>query len=85
MGEVIRFVPKSERERLRLIREARANYDSIFPPAAPVSEAPAVHAIGGADVYRSDGLCRDQHHRRALQSFCSGKLPRADRDHIRLR
>jgi hypothetical protein len=33
MGEVIRFVPKSERERARLIREARAIYDSIFPPA----------------------------------------------------
>jgi hypothetical protein len=33
MGEVIRFVPKSERERDRLIREARAIYDSVFPPA----------------------------------------------------
>jgi hypothetical protein len=37
MGEVIRFVPKSERERARLIREARAIYHSIFPPADPVS------------------------------------------------
>jgi hypothetical protein len=36
MGEVIRFVPKSERERDRLIREARAIYDSIFPPVDPV-------------------------------------------------
>jgi hypothetical protein len=32
MGEVIRFVSKAERERSRLIREARAHYDSIFPP-----------------------------------------------------
>ena len=32
MGEVIRFVPKAELERARLIREARAIYDSIFPP-----------------------------------------------------
>ena len=31
MGEVIRFVPKSELERARLIREARAIYESIFP------------------------------------------------------
>jgi hypothetical protein len=31
MGEVIRFVSKSERERIRLIREARAIYDSVFP------------------------------------------------------
>ena len=38
MGEVIRFVPKSERERARLIREARAIYDSIFPPTDAVGE-----------------------------------------------
>src|SRR5215470_1839238 len=38
MGEVIRFISKSERERARLIREARATYDSIFPPLDPVSE-----------------------------------------------
>jgi hypothetical protein len=38
MGEIIRFIPKSEHERARLIREARAIYDSIFPPALPASE-----------------------------------------------
>jgi hypothetical protein len=43
MGEVIRFIPKSERERTRLIREARAIYDSIFPPADPVSEQQDSH------------------------------------------
>jgi hypothetical protein len=37
MGEVIRFVSKSERERARLIRVARAMYDSIFPPVDPIS------------------------------------------------
>ncbi|MDE2376956.1 hypothetical protein [Bradyrhizobium sp.] len=36
MGEVVRFISKSDRERDRLIREARAIYDSIFPPADPV-------------------------------------------------
>jgi hypothetical protein len=60
MGEIIRFVPKSERERARLIREARATYDSIFPPADPVSEkqnkAPVSHTVGGANVHRSDGI-----------------------------
>ena len=35
MGEIVRFVPRSELERARLIREARAIYDSIFPPAIP--------------------------------------------------
>ena len=35
MSEIVRFVPKSELERARLIAEARAIYDSIFPPAAP--------------------------------------------------
>jgi hypothetical protein len=31
MGEVVRFIPKSELERGRLIQEARAIYESIFP------------------------------------------------------
>jgi hypothetical protein len=34
VSEIVRFVPKSELERARLIREARAIYDSIFPSAA---------------------------------------------------
>jgi hypothetical protein len=38
MGKVIRFIPNSERERVGLIREARAIYDSVFPPADPVGE-----------------------------------------------
>ena len=60
MGEVIRFVPKSERERARLIREARATYDSIFPSADPVSEqqdkALASYKVSGAKAHRSDGV-----------------------------
>ena len=54
MGEVVRFVSKSERERIRLIREARAMYESVFPSVAPISEqgdrGPAVHAISGGDL-----------------------------------
>ena len=38
MGEIVPLLSKSERERIRLIREARAIYDSVFPPADPVSE-----------------------------------------------
>ncbi len=38
MGEVIRFIPKPELERVRLVREARAIYDSIFPAADSISE-----------------------------------------------
>ena len=38
MGEIVRFIPKSELERARLIREARAIYDSIFPPTVPATE-----------------------------------------------
>jgi len=38
MAEIIQFVSKAERERARLIREARARYDSIFPPNDSVSE-----------------------------------------------
>lgn len=68
MGEVIQFIPrserekssreKSERERARLIREARAIYDSIFP-ADPVGEqqdrGPVRHSVSGADANRRDG------------------------------
>jgi hypothetical protein len=60
MGKVIRFIPRSEYERVRLIREARAIYDSIFPPADPVSEqqhrAPVSHSVSGAHAYRCDGV-----------------------------
>jgi hypothetical protein len=59
MGEVIQFVSKSERERIRLIREARAMYDSVFPPADPLGgprdNAPATPAAGGANARRGDG------------------------------
>jgi hypothetical protein len=59
MGEVVRFVRKSERERARLIREARAIYDSIFPPADPVNEqqdnARVSDTVSGANAHRSDG------------------------------
>ena len=58
MGEVIRFVSKSERERARLIREARATFDNIFPPADPVGEqldkAPISQMVGGVNAHRSD-------------------------------
>ena len=40
MGEIVGFVSRSERERIRLIREARAIYDSIFPPSAALGERP---------------------------------------------
>jgi hypothetical protein len=59
MGEVIRFIPKSERERARLIREAGAIYDSIFPAADLESEqadkAPVGHTVKGANAHRNDG------------------------------
>ena len=58
MGEVIRFVPKSERERARLIREARAIYDSVFPPSDSVREqrdkASTSQIRIGADVHRGE-------------------------------
>lgn len=38
MGEVIRFIPKSELERARLVREARAIYEDIFPSVDTTGE-----------------------------------------------
>jgi hypothetical protein len=59
MGEVVQFLPKGERERIRLIREARAIYDSVFPSAAPIivrsDEARAVQATRGGDAYAYPG------------------------------
>jgi hypothetical protein len=59
MGEVLRFVAKSERDRARLILEARAIYDSIFPPADPVrmqqNNGPVSQTVGGANAHRSHG------------------------------
>ena len=56
MGEVIRFIPKAERERLRLIREARAIYDSVFPPANSVNEqrdnTPIVLSVNGTWIHQ---------------------------------
>jgi hypothetical protein len=37
MGEVVQFIPKRDLERVRLIREARAIYERIFPPEDPAS------------------------------------------------
>ena len=55
MGELVRFVSKSERERERLIREARAIYDSVFPSSGSVDarrdEASARLKRIGANVH----------------------------------
>ena len=71
MGQIIQFVSKSERERIRLIQEARAIYDSIFPstirPASSRAEPVRARTTGATS--------RDQDHCRALQSCLTGELP----------
>ena len=66
MGELVRFVPKAERERARLIQEARAIYDSVFPPCDPVREhrnkASVSHGRIGAGVHRGEGAYHDRDH-----------------------
>ena len=56
---IVQFVTKSASERARLVREARAKYDGIFPPADPAGEqqdkAPISHAVSGANAHRSGG------------------------------
>jgi hypothetical protein len=88
MGEVIRFIAKSERERARLIREARAIYDSIFSPSNAVSEqpdtAPAGHAVSGAMPSQRRGSLMIK----IIAVLCISplrQLPRADRHHLGLR
>lgn len=59
--EVIRFVSRSERERARLIQEARAIYDRIFPPVDPLCP-PQDEELGGhpttgtANFIRGEGI-----------------------------
>jgi hypothetical protein len=53
MGEVVRFISKSERERARLIREARANYERIFP-STDAGSAQAGPAEGSGSEVSSD-------------------------------
>jgi hypothetical protein len=57
MGEVVGFIPNAERERRRLIRQARALYESIFP-SAPTGEqlgnASASDVLSGGNAHCSD-------------------------------
>ena len=58
MGEVVRFVSKAERERLRLIREARATYDSVFPSSQSINaqrdKTTKAQTVNGPDVRHGD-------------------------------
>jgi hypothetical protein len=56
MGKVIRFIPNSQSELSRLIREARAIYESIFPSDDPSIEHPNAvpNTVGGANSRRGD-------------------------------
>ena len=54
MGEVIPFISKGERERIRLIGEARTNYESVFPPSDPLTEQREEFSISAANVRRGD-------------------------------
>jgi hypothetical protein len=55
MDEFFRFIQQSERERNRLVQEARASYDSAFVPAAPISEqsnkVPIGHSMIGVNAF----------------------------------
>ena len=52
MGEVVRFVSRSEQERSRLIERARAIYESVFPSANPQQWVPAVQPARVTNVRR---------------------------------
>ena len=54
MGEVIPFISRAERERIRLIQEARTNYESVFPQSDPLTEQRGESSITAASVRRGD-------------------------------
>ena len=57
-GEIIWFVSRSERERARLIREARAMYDHVFPASDSVNEPRdktlTTLTVNGANAHHGD-------------------------------
>jgi hypothetical protein len=57
MSEIIQFVPKSELERIKLIPEARAIYESVFPSTDAVRgrryRASIGRALGADDDVKS--------------------------------
>ena len=59
MGEVVNPSRSPSAERIRLIRRARAIYDSIFQPAGPLTEQQDETPPGGpnrsGNGYHSDG------------------------------
>ena len=52
MGEIIRFVSRSEQERGRLIERARAIYENVFPSLDPQQWAPVVQPARVNNVRR---------------------------------
>ncbi|QOZ24048.1 hypothetical protein [Bradyrhizobium sp. CCBAU 51753] len=60
MGEIVGFVSKSELERARLIREARAIYDSIFPPVDAAGERQDDRATEGRQTGGTGPLHRKE-------------------------
>lgn len=50
MGEIIQFISKAERERARLIREARANYERIFPSSDSADAQAGPSESGGGQA-----------------------------------
>ncbi|MGY3610150.1 MULTISPECIES: hypothetical protein [unclassified Bradyrhizobium] len=60
MGEIVGFVSKSELERARLIRKARAIYDSIFPPADAAGEGRDARATEGRQKCGKGPLHREE-------------------------
>jgi hypothetical protein len=59
MGDIVDFVSKSDRERIRLIQEARAVYDSVFPSNLSdgrPDRAPANNALRDGNVNDDRGL-----------------------------
>ena len=58
MGEVIRFIPKAERERIRLIPEAREMYESVFPSSDSGNEQrdnrPIARSVGRSNAHLDD-------------------------------
>src|SRR3984957_16497823 len=91
MDDAIRFISKSERERARLIREARAIYESIFPSGNTLGGQPNAAPVTSSSygrrpqcLFRRRGPSLMIKIVAVLCNLPFGKLPRGDRHHLGL-
>jgi hypothetical protein len=72
MGDIVEFVSKYDRARIRLLQEARARYDSVFP-SYPSDGHLQIKRFATVMLTTTE-VFDDHDHRWPLQPLLTGKL-----------